>query len=106
MEEQRLTQTRAKVVRKLGETLVKEVEKQLKQGEKLIEERIDDDDTLKGQSERMQQAKGIGKVTGSTLLADMPELGTLMRNEAGALAGVAPYNRDSGMHRGRRAIRG
>jgi transposase len=106
MEEQRLTQTRDKVVRKLGETLVKELEKQVKQVEKLIEERIDDDDTLKDQSERLQQVKGIGKVTASTLLAELPELGTLTRNEAGALAGVAPYNRDSGMHRGRRTIRG
>jgi len=36
----------------------------------------------------------------------MPELGKLSRNEAGALAEVAPYNRDSGVLRGRRTIRG
>jgi transposase len=41
----------------------------------------------------------------STLLAELPELGKLTRNKAGALAGVAPYNRNSGMHRGRRTIR-
>ena len=106
MEEQRLAQTRDNVVRKLTENLVKELQKQVKQIEEMIEQQIDDDDTLKGQSERLQQVKGIGKVTASTLLAELPELGKLTRNEAGALAGVAPYNRDSGMHRGRRTIRG
>jgi transposase len=74
--------------------------------EQLIEAQIADDDALKGQSERLQQVKGIGPVTASTLLAELPELGTLSPNESGALAGVAPYNRDSGEHRGRRTIRG
>ena len=106
MEEQRLAQSRDKVVKKLAESLIKELKKQVKQIEEMIEKQIDDNDTLKGHSERMQQVKGIGKVTASTLLAEMPELGKLTRNEAGALAGVAPYNRDSGMHRGRRMIRG
>jgi hypothetical protein len=49
---------------------------------------------------------GVGLVTASTLLAELPELGTLRGNESAALAGVAPYNRDSGVHRGRRTIRG
>jgi transposase len=74
--------------------------------EALIAAQIDDDDTLRGQSERLQQVKGVGQVTASTLLAELPELGRLSRNEIGALAGLAPYNRDSGQHRGRRTIRG
>ena len=49
------------MVRKLGETLVKELEKQVKQVEKLIEEQIDDDDTLKGQSERCSRLKASAK---------------------------------------------
>jgi transposase len=106
MEEQRLTQTRDKVVHRLGEKLIKELEEQVKKVDELIDKQIDDDDTLKEQNERMQQVKGVGRVTASTLLAELPELGHLTRNEAGALAGVAPYNRDSGMHRGRRTIRG
>lgn len=106
MEEQRLTQTRETVVKRLSENLIEELKKQVTQIEKLIEAQIDDDDTLKGACERLQQVKGIGKVTASTLLAELPELGKLSRNEAGALAGVAPYNRDSGTLRGRRTIRG
>jgi len=50
--------------------------------------------------------KGVGKVTAATLLAELPELGHLSRKQAAALAGLAPFNHDSGKHRGRRAIRG
>jgi transposase len=50
--------------------------------------------------------KGIGPVTSFTLLADLPELGTLDRQQIAALVGVAPLNRDSGPHHGRRAIWG
>ena len=105
-EEQRMAQTRDAVVRKLGESLIQRLQTQVDQLEQMIEKQIDDDATLKQQSERLQQVKGVGQVTASTLLAEMPELGKLSRNEAGALAGVAPYNRDSGALRGRRTIRG
>lgn len=45
-------------------------------------------------AQRIQSVKGLGKVSASTLLAVMPELGNLSRQEVAALAGVAPYNRD------------
>ena len=105
-EEQRQAQTRAAVVKKMGGSLLRELQKQIEQMDALIETQIASDATLKGQSERLQQVKSIGPVTASTLLAELPELGTLSRNESGALAGVAPYNRDSGAHCGRRTIRG
>ena len=41
-----------------------------------------------------------------TLLADLPELGTLSRQQIAALVGIAPFNRDSGMWRGRRTCWG
>jgi len=49
---------------------------------------------------------GVGKVTARTLLADMPELGRLNRQEIAALAGLAPFNDDSAQYRGCRHIRG
>jgi len=45
---------------------------------------------------------GVGPVTALTLIAQMPELGLVNRQEIAALAGVAPLNRDSGKRRGRR----
>jgi transposase len=54
----------------------------------------------------LRSIKGIGPVVSRTLLAELPELGTLSRQQAGALAGVAPMNRDSGRHSGKRFIAG
>ena len=49
---------------------------------------------------------GVGKTTARTLLTQFYELGTLNRREVAALAGLAPYNNDSGARRGTRSIRG
>jgi transposase len=49
---------------------------------------------------------GIGSVTVTTLLAHLPELGTLNRRAIAALVGVAPFNHDSGKLRGTRTIWG
>jgi transposase len=49
---------------------------------------------------------GIGNTVACTLLGDLPELGSLNRREIASLAGVAPFNRDSGKLRGKRRIRG
>jgi transposase len=49
---------------------------------------------------------GVGPVTAAVLMGHMPELGTLSRQAVAALAGLAPFNRDSGTQRGQRHIRG
>lgn len=49
---------------------------------------------------------GIGPTSAACLIANLPELGTLNRQQISALVGVAPFANDSGMHRGRRSIRG
>ena len=54
----------------------------------------------------LQSVPGIGPVNAATLLAELPELGTTSRQKIAALAGVAPYNRDSGKKRGRRKTSG
>jgi transposase len=54
----------------------------------------------------LQSTPGVGPVLARTLLADLPELGTLNRKAIAALVGVAPFNRDSGMLRGTRTIWG
>jgi transposase len=54
----------------------------------------------------LQSAPGIGPVCARTLLLELPELGTLNRQQIAALVGVAPLNCDSGTLRGRRTIWG
>lgn len=56
--------------------------------------------------ELLQSVPGVGPVLTSTLLASLPELGTLTNKQIAALVGVAPLNRDSGTLRGRRTVWG
>jgi len=49
---------------------------------------------------------GVGPVVAATLAVRMPELGAMKRGQAAALIGVAPFDRDSGQHRGQRFIAG
>lgn len=54
----------------------------------------------------LRSVPGVGPVTAGTLMAELPELGTLNRKKIAALVGVAPFNYDSGYMRGKRAIWG
>jgi transposase len=54
----------------------------------------------------LQSVPGVGPALASALLAELPELGRLGRKPIAALVGLAPFNRDSGSFRGRRAIWG
>jgi len=56
--------------------------------------------------ELLRSVPGVGRVTSSALIADLPELGHLDRRRIAALAGLAPVARDSGAFRGRRMIVG
>jgi len=56
--------------------------------------------------QRLQSVPGIGPTTARTLLAQLPELGQLSHRAIAALVGVAPFNCDSGHHRGTRVIWG
>ena len=57
-------------------------------------------------AEILASAKGVGPVLTVTVLAGLPELGTLNRHQIAALVGTCPFNRDSGTMRGRRTIFG
>jgi transposase len=56
--------------------------------------------------ELLQSVPGVGPQVSRTLLADLPELGTLTGRQLAALCGLAPFNRDSGRRSGPRSIRG
>ncbi len=54
----------------------------------------------------IRSAPGVGPVFTATVLANLPELGTMNRGQVAALVGVAPFNRDSGTLRGKRTVWG
>ena len=57
-------------------------------------------------NEAVERAHHDGILTAASLMAYLPELGRLDRRQIAALAGLAPYNVDSGQHAGKRRIRG
>jgi transposase len=67
---------------------------------------IESDDDWRSKARILDSAPGVGPDTASQLVADLPELGKLNRQEIAALVGVAPMNCDSGSMRGRRHVRG
>lgn len=79
---------------------------QLKQMDQEIRTLLQQHTDLQGQEKLLRTAKSIGAVTAVTLLADLPELGQLDRQQIAALVGVAPLNADSGKKRGYRKTKG
>lgn len=74
--------------------------------ELMIQQLIDQDDQLKQRDAKLRSVKGVGPATARVLVTELPELGRVGRRQIAALVGVAPYNDDSGQHRGRRRVRG
>lgn len=71
-----------------------------------IDAAIEASDSLSALSRQLQTAPGVGKVTLVTLIANLPELGSRSARRIAALAGLAPFNDDSGLRRGKRHIKG
>ena len=82
------------------------LETQLHQMEKEIRTLLQQHTDLQAQEKLLRTAQSIGPVTAATLLADLPELGQLDRQEIAALVGVAPMNADTGRKRGYRKTKG
>lgn len=81
-------------------------EKQIESLDRQVRELVDADDDFEHLDGLLQSVPGVGPTLSATLAAELPELGTVEGNKASALAGVAPFNRDSGKTNGPRAIRG
>lgn len=86
--------------------ILKALAKQVSVIEKNIAKCIARDEGLTAKAQVLLAIKGIGQTTCNALLGLMPELGMLDRKQVGALAGLAPYAKDSGNNRGYRSIKG
>ena len=71
-----------------------------------LRRRIEDSPIWRVKDDLLQSIPGVGRVLSATLLAELPELGKLNRRQIAALVGVAPFNRDSGIMKGKRSVWG
>lgn len=86
--------------------VLKVLEEELKQLEINQDALLSQDDTLADKKKRLSSIKGVGTITATAILCELPELGTLSSKQIAALAGLAPFNRDSGTLKGKRTIWG
>lgn len=101
-EKQRQHVNRNAVVRKSLQTLIATLENEQRGIERELLRAIEADPGWRAPLALLQSVPGVGLVTALTLLAELPELGSLSEKHVAALVGVAPMNRDSGRHRGQR----
>lgn len=80
--------------------------RQVAQLDQDIADRLRDHAAWRARAQLLRSIPGVGPVLVSTLIAHLPELGQASPKAIAALAGVAPYNRDSGQWRGKRAVWG
>lgn len=85
---------------------IKWLEKQIGDIDDQLEKIIRESPLWREDDDLLRSVPGVGRVLSTTLLASLPELGKLNRHQIAALAGLAPFNRDSGMFRGRRSVWG
>lgn len=105
-ESNRLETAGEAIQRKLIQQHLCFLEKQIEKIEVQIEKIMELDDQMKRKRYAIQNIKGLGPVCTMSLLAHLPELGTLSRKEIAALVGVAPVNKDSGSYKGIRHVQG
>ena len=105
-EQNRCAQLTDNALLRLSQRLIRQIKVQIAQIDLLIEHLIKHSEELSSKAQKLTTVVGVGPRTAALLLAQMPELGELNRREAAALAGLAPFNRDSGAAQGKRAIFG
>ena len=105
-EKNRFIMAHSKPVKRSLQLVIDTLNKEIKRIEKEILALIESDDQWQGKADILSSVPGVGNVTAATLIAEFPELGQINRQQPAALAGLAPFNRDSGKFKGKRSISG
>jgi transposase len=105
-ESNRLASCRAGKVRKQIEETIVFLRRQIRQLDKDIDTQVRSSPLWKEDLELLQSIPGVGRITASTFIADLPEMRTLDERKLAKLVGVAPLPCDSGAMKGKRAIYG
>ena len=105
-ESQRLPRTELARVRKSIERLLAALKRELADIDHDIDDTMRGSPVWREKENLLASVPGIGRIIARTLVADLPELGTLGRKQIGALAGLAPFVRQSGKWKGQAHIGG
>jgi len=105
-ETNRLQACQSRTVRPRIQANISWLKQQLKDVDRELGDAIRSSPVWREKEELLRSTPGVGRVVATTLLAELPELGTLDRKKIAALVGVAPLNHDSGKHRGARRVWG
>lgn len=105
-ERQRLKRAGAKRLIKSIERLLAALQKELSDLEGAIDESVKGSPLWKAKEDLLSSIPGVGPATARTLIAELPELGSLDRRQIAALVGIAPWTRQSGQWRGKAMIGG
>jgi len=105
-EQTRLHQVPKGKARKSVSHILDELRKEIDVIDAEIANLIEENDEWNKLATQLATVPGVGTVTSHTLVAELPELGKLNRQQIASLVGLAPFNWDSGMMRGKRAIWG
>jgi transposase len=93
-------------VRASIEQTIQWLQKMLKELDRDLDHRIKTSPVWREKEKLLRGVKGVGPTLARTILSHLPELGQLSRRQVAALVGVAPYDDDSGRHKGQRHIWG
>lgn len=104
-EKQRLAKAESKITQRSCRATLKTLESERQRIDRAIDKLVRVSPIWCAKLDLLTSVPGVGDIVARTLIAELPELGSLDRHQVAALAGVAPFSRDSGRRKGKRFIR-
>ena len=104
-EKQRLAKAESRVTQRSHKAMLKSLDAERGRIDRAIDKLIQQSPLWCKKLDLLTSVPGVGDVVARTLLAELPELGHVDRHQIAALAGVAPFSRDSGRRKGKRFVR-
>lgn len=104
-EKQRFAKAESRITQRSHKAMLKSLESELERIDRAIDKLVQHSPLWCKKLDLLTSVPGVGDIVARTLLAELPELGRVDRHQIAALAGVAPFSRDSGRRKGKRFVR-